>query len=48
VLLFRNDYAVPFMVSRHLVDTAMWLLRYTAFIALAGGFIVVFYISYQL
>lgn len=36
------------MVSRHLVDTAIGLLKYTALIALVGGFLVVFYISYQL
>jgi hypothetical protein len=48
VLLFRNNYSVPFMVSKHLVDTAVWLLRYTGLITLTGGFIVVFYISYAL
>ena len=48
VYLFRNYYAIPFMVSKHLVSTAVFLLRYTGLIALAGGFIVVFYISKRL
>ena len=36
------------MVSKDLISTAVWLLRYTGIITLAGGFIVVFYISYRL
>lgn len=47
VYLFRNHYSVPCMVSKHLVDTAVWLLRYTGLIMLTGGFVVVYYVSVQ-
>ena len=48
VYLFRNYYAIPFMVSKDLVNTAIWLLSYTGLVTLIGGFLVVFYISNRL
>ena len=36
------------MVNKDLVGTAIWLLRYTGLVSLAGGFLLVFYISNRL